>query len=139
MPASSKSLRGDCLRNFRKQVDFTMTLGATQLSEPNQSNQPKEPEFPENTGGRLLSLDEGTIFASRRLLQIKFEKSKSQMNTKADGNCFLYGILDQLSYDPLLKRLFPDGIKQHYQLRSMVVGFLDENIDDGHILWNGER
>ena len=67
-----------------------MTLGATQLSETNEKNQPKEPAFPE-TSGRLLSLDEGTIFASRRLMQIKFEKSKSQINTKADGNCFVYG------------------------------------------------
>ena len=44
-----------------------------------------------------------------------------------------------MSYDPLLKFLFPEGIKQHFELRSMIVDFLDEKIDDGHISWNGDN
>ena len=44
-----------------------------------------------------------------------------------------------MSYDPLLGYLFPEGIKQHFELRTMIVDFIEATIDDGHILWNGER
>ena len=90
-PVSEASCpRGDALRNLRKQIDFTMTFGTSTLLESCNLNQPKEPELPE-VNGRMLSLVEGKIFARKRLFQIEFENSPSQKDTKADGNCFLYG------------------------------------------------
>ena len=73
--------RGDALRNLRKQIDFTMTFGTSTLYEGSNLNQPKEPELPE-VNGQLLSIDEGWIFATRRLMKIGFERSKSQRQTK---------------------------------------------------------
>ena len=78
--ASRNSPKGDALRNLRKHVDFTMTFSAT-MAEGSNLNQPKEPQLPE-VNGQLLSIDEGWIFASRRLMQIGFERSKSQRQTK---------------------------------------------------------
>ena len=101
------------------------------------SNQPKEPKLPSTTN-ELLTLDEGFIFAKRRLQQIKFENSESQRKTPADGNCYLYACLDQIRYDAVLSRLF-DGPKEHYEFRNLVVNSLQENIDNGHICWDGQR
>ena len=80
-PTEASAPRGDALRNLRKQIDFTMTFGTSTLYEGSNLNQPKEPELPE-VNGQLLSIDEGWIFATRRLMQIGFERSKSQRQTK---------------------------------------------------------
>lgn len=134
--AAQKSLQGNALRNLRKQMDFSMTMGKTLLS--GTLNQPKEPEIPKTTSNELLSLDQGFIFAKLRLFQIKFENSKTQPKTRADGNCFLYACLDQIKYDDVLCHLF-DGPKDHFDFRYLVVNSLEENIENGHIVWDERR
>ena len=46
-----------------------------------------------------------------------------------------------MSYDPVLKLLFEDGVRQHYEFRQMVVNTLPERISDGHIqnIWKDEE
>ena len=43
-----------------------------------------------------LSLQEGEIFVQKRLEQIGFMASSSQLQTPKDGNCFVHAILDQM-------------------------------------------
>ena len=133
--ASRNSPKGDALRNLRKNIDFTMAFGDSNVSN---TNQPEEPEVPKSASDEKLSLDQGFIFAQRLLLQINFENSKHQKKTRADGNCWLYACLDQMKYDDVLCRLF-DGPKEHYEFRYLVVNSLQENIDNGHIHWDGQR
>ena len=81
--ASQKSLQGDALRNFRKNIDFTMTLGSSILSQTNQ-NQPSEPPLPNICD--KITIDQGFLFARQRLHNIGFETSPSQRKTKGDSN-----------------------------------------------------
>ena len=83
---SRKSLQGDALRNLRKQMDYSMSFNASTLPESNQQNQPTPPPLPQMNSDRLLTLDEGLIFAIRKLNKIGFENSKSQRSTGKDGN-----------------------------------------------------
>ena len=82
--ASRKSLQGDALRNFRKQVDFSLSSSAFTFSESN-LNQPKEPTIPSPQLDRKMTIQEGFLFAHQRLNRIGFQLSPSQRNTKGDG------------------------------------------------------
>ena len=45
------------------------------------------------------AVEEVEEFVQARLSELGYTKSKSQPNTPGDGNCWIHGILDQLSYD----------------------------------------
>ena len=51
---------------------------------------------PVNPRNSKLSLEEGSIFVQKRLEQIGFIASSSQLQTPKDGNCFVHAILDQM-------------------------------------------
>ena len=54
------------------------------------------PAIPVNPRNSKLSLDEGATFVPKRLEQIGFMLSSSQLQTPKDGNCFVHAILDQM-------------------------------------------
>ena len=47
-----------------------------------------------------LEFDDVKHLIDERLRQGNFIRSKRQPDTKADGNCFLYGLMDQIRYVP---------------------------------------
>ena len=69
--------------------------------------------------------------AQQRLDQCHFKVSESQPDTPKDGNCFLHGIVDQMSYgyDPVWSNI-PLTVDM---LRKMVVGSLERMISNGSI------
>ena len=58
-------------------------------------------------------------FVNARLEYLGYEKSKSQPNTPGDGNCWIHGILDKLSYD---YKHQPEPQYQRAQSRKLSVG-----------------
>ena len=67
--------------------------------------------------------------AMHRLLQTNMVLSSTQPQTGADGNCFLYCILDQLRYDPV----WSFGPFTSDTFRSSVVSSLNLMVSQGRI------
>ena len=88
------------------------------------------PTTPTNTPGPIsskLTIELGTLHAMNRLHQANMVLSTTQPETIADGNCFIYAILDQLRYDPVWRFLpfSPDTF------RSNIVSSLNLMISQG--------
>ena len=67
------------------------------------------------------------------LRKYKLTKSPSQPNTRGDGNCFLYAIMDQLKYINRLKGLKYLNAKS---LRRKIVGYLHHCLLSEFIVWD---
>ena len=82
---------------------------------------------------RLIALpsDAGSE-ESQRLKSIGFKRSSSQPDTKRDGNCGVYCLLDQLMKvnHPLI-----ESISSHQELRALLVSKLPEMLMNGHLFW----
>ena len=65
---------------------------------------------------------ESQEYTMNRLKDLNYELSPSQPNTQADGNCFLWAILDQMKYDPILSEMNKQWImKQKDKTSSEIV------------------
>ena len=51
----------------------------------------------------------------------------------------MYGLLDQLRYDNVLRLLYENGPEDHFDFRYLVANSLRENIDNGHIYWDAQE
>ena len=51
---------------------------------------------------------------------------------------FSIGILDQMRYDNVLRYLYENGPADHYEFRFLIANSLQENVDNGHILWDNQ-
>ena len=129
--SSRNSIGGDALRQLRANINFSSTFASTQIppsfaipSTPTTSTTPT-PEIPPK-----LTLEEGSTHAINRLAQANMVLSSTQPSTLADGNCFIYAILDQLMYDPNL-RFVPFS---HDTFRSSIVSSFNSMISQGRIV-----
>ena len=129
--SSRNSIGGDALRQLRANINFSSTFASTQIppsfaipSTPTTSTTPT-PEIPPK-----LTLEEGSTHAINRLAQANMVLSSTQPSTLADGNCFIYAIMDQLMYDPNL-RFVPFS---HDTFRSSIVSSFNSMISQGRIV-----
>ena len=102
VPESSRqSIGGNDLRQLRANLHFTSTFSSTLVAPsftvpPPTPPQPLAPNLPQ----KILQ-DNAGMYVMNRLLQANMVLSSTQPETVADGNCFVYCILDQLMYDPI--------------------------------------
>ena len=82
----------------------------------------------ENFGSPKMSITEGNIFVHERLRKINFKLSTV---TPGDGNCFLWALQDQMSFDPLWKTYKSDP----QTFRSSIVASVHNLIFKGKIVW----
>ena len=78
----------------------------------------------------------GAFFADLRLNQNRFLRSTP---TPGDGNCMAHAILDQLSYDPVLR--YMAATTNHRSIRELVVNSLPQMLSDGRMsedFFNGD-
>ena len=81
--------------------------------------------------GNHITLNDSNA-ASARLRQLGFKVSSSQPNTKADGNCMLYALWDQLQRceHPILHSL-----STPHHLRLLICSKLKDQLDSEKIFW----
>ena len=123
--SSRNSVGGDALRQLRQNLHFSSTFHSTQVTPVT-----PPPTTPANSPGPMsskLTIELGTLHAMNRLHQANMVLSTTQPETIADGNCFIYAILDQLRYDPVWRFLpfSPDTF------RSNIVSSLNLMISQG--------
>ena len=86
----------------------------------------------------LLTLEQGEIPAKRTMSHFGFIKSPTQKNTKADGNCGVYALLDQIAYIDRLKTFKHLGNNEQESatiFRRNIVDYLKLCLIQNHIVW----
>ena len=43
-----------------------------------------------------------------------------------------------MRYDDVLRHLYENGPAEHYDFRYLIANSLQENVDNGHILWDNQ-
>ena len=95
VPVSRVSLEGHDLRLFCQERDFTVDYDKSLVPQIQ----------PTASRPKLLNLDQGQAMAKETLIRKGYKLSLSQENTPGDGNCFLWTICDQMSYDSQLSAM----------------------------------
>ena len=95
-----KSIEGEELRNMREENKINSILNEEINKSTTASPIPtSNPIITDDLQTEKYSIEEGMFFVIERLKEINFELSESQPDTEKDGNCAIWVLLDQMSYD----------------------------------------